>query len=150
MFGECVCDELLYSFHVLISPSDERRSLFNTNPKPRREEERRTNSRKKTIELLKRTKFIINSGENPYNLFTIDAFNNHVNIIYERMFINKIKFFNQKKLFFFNFHNNHKISKFFKKFNHNTEYSSLTKEFENIKNANSAYFNFIKIHYSKN
>ena len=24
-----------------------------------------------------KTKFIINSGENPYNIFTIDAFNNH-------------------------------------------------------------------------
>ena len=39
-------------------------------------------SRKKTINLLKKTRFIINSGENPYNIFTIDAFNNHTNIIY--------------------------------------------------------------------
>jgi hypothetical protein len=107
-------------------------------------------TRKKTIKLLKRTKFIINSGENPYNLFTIDAFNNHANIIYEKRFIHKIKFFTQQKLFFLDFHNNHKILNFFKKYSSNIKYSSLTKEFANIKNANSAYFDFIKIHYSKN
>ena len=60
-------------------------------------------SREKTNFLLRKTKFIINSGENPYNIFTIDAFNNHVDIIYEKNFFNKINFFNKQKTFFFKF-----------------------------------------------
>ena len=107
-------------------------------------------TRKKTINFLKKTKFIINSGENPYNIFTIDAFNNHTNIVYEKEFIHKINFFCNKKLFFFNFRENSKILKFFMKYKFNIKQSFLTKKFKNVKKDCSAYFNTVKIHYSKN
>lgn len=107
-------------------------------------------TRKQTNNLLKKTKFIINSGENPYNIFTIDAFNNHANIIYEKKFINKIKFFNSKKLYFIDFYGGGGILNILKENSNNVEFSSLTNEYKKIKNDFFNYFNSIKIYYSKN
>jgi hypothetical protein len=105
-------------------------------------------TRKKTNALLKKTKFIINSGENPYNIFTIDAFNNHSNIIYEKNFYNKVKFFSKKKLFFFNFKNQNMIKKFFKKkISYKVKKSSVTKNYKIIRNEYFNYFNSVKIYY---
>ena len=73
-------------------------------------------SRKKVCSFLSQTKFIINSGENPYNIFTIDAFNNHANIIYEKKLYKSVLFFNKKKLFCFEQKNKSKIF-FILKFN---------------------------------
>ena len=100
--------------------------------------------RKKIIFFLKKTKFIINSGEDPYNIFTIDAFNNHVNIIYEYSYLNKIKYFNKKKLIFLNFE---KIKKFllFKK----NKYSKITNHLKKLANDNKIYFKNVKINYTK-
>ena len=106
-------------------------------------------SRAKTINLLTRTKFVINSGENPYNIFTIDAFNNHANIIYEKRFRNKIKFFNKNKLLFFNSCNKEEIFNFFIKKNNHITQSLLTKECTNTKSKNLNYFNSVKIDYTK-
>ena len=108
-------------------------------------------SREKTNSLLKRTKFIINSGENPYNIFTIDGFNNHVNIIFEKIFINKINFFNKQKTFFLNFNDKKKIQSILYKSNNNKVISSkLTKNYINLKSDNLKYFDMIKINYSIN
>lgn len=105
-------------------------------------------SREKTNSLLKRTKFIINSGENPYNIFTIDAFNNHSNIIYEKKFFNKVEFFEQKKIFFLNFNDENEINKILRKKRPFTlKASSLTKNYKNIKNEYFNYFNSVKIYY---
>lgn len=106
-------------------------------------------TRKECCSLLNRTKFIINSGENPYNIFTIDAFNNHANIIYENIFSKRIKFFNKNKLFFLNFTQQNQIIKFFNRKNHNKiNLSLLTKNYNDIKNNNFNYFNSVKIYYS--
>lgn len=106
-------------------------------------------TRKECCSLLNRTKFIINSGENPYNIFTIDAFNNHANIIYENFFSKRIKFFNKNKLFFLNFTQQNQIIKFFNRKNHNKiNLSLLTKNYNDIKNNNFIYFNSVKIYYS--
>lgn len=106
-------------------------------------------TRKECYSLLNRTKFIINSGENPYNIFTIDAFNNHANIIYENILSKKIKFFNKNKLFFLCFTQPNKIIKFFNKKNHNTiSLSLLTNNYYSIKNKNVNYFNSVKIYYT--
>jgi hypothetical protein len=107
-------------------------------------------TRKETNNLLKKTKFIINSGENPYNIFTIDAFNNHANIIYEKRFIHKIKFFNQEKLYFFDFRKKRTIKIFLKDNFDNVKFSSLTKEYNKVRNDNYNYFNSVKIYYTKN
>ena len=106
-------------------------------------------SREKTIVLLKKTKFIINSGENPYNIFTIDAFNNHADIIYEKIFINKISFFNKQKLIFLNF-NNEKAIKIIlqKKSDGKIKSSKPTIDYENHKKQNFKYFDMVKIYYS--
>jgi len=105
-------------------------------------------TREKTNSLLKRTKFIINSGENPYNIFTIDAFNNHSNIIYEENFFNKIQFFNKKKLFFLNFKDQNLITKILKKnIYYSVKASFITKNYKNIKNEYFNYFNSVKIYY---
>ena len=107
-------------------------------------------SREKINFLLERTKFVINSGENPYNIFTIDAFNNHSNIIYEDVFLNKINYFNKEKLFYLNFKNNNKISKFLNKKNFNKiPKSRLTKDYRVIQDANATYFKTIKITYTQ-
>jgi hypothetical protein len=106
-------------------------------------------SRKKTNKLLKSTKYIINSGENPYNVFTIDAFNNHANIIYEKKFINKIKFFDKKKLHFIDFNKKNEIINILKKNSNKIKFSTLTKECKKNKNNIFDYFNSIKIYYSK-
>ena len=100
--------------------------------------------RKKIIFFLKKTKFIINSGENPYNIFTIDSFNNHVNIIYEHYYLRKIKYFNKEKLIFLNFE---KIKKFllFKK----NKYSKITNHLKKLANDNKIYFKNVKINYTK-
>ena len=106
-------------------------------------------SRKKISSLLKKTKFIINTGENPYNIFTIDAFNNNVNIIYEDIFLGKIKFFNRNKLTFLNFKDDIKNKIFFKnkkKFSLKT--SSITKDYLVLKQENVSYFNKVKITYT--
>ena len=107
-------------------------------------------NRKETIRLLKKTKFIVNSGENPYNIFTIDAFNNHANIIYEKKYTHKIRYFSNKKIFFLNFSNDYAILKFYKRNNESIKKSYLKNEFKNIENDNINYFNNIKITYSKN
>jgi len=105
--------------------------------------------RKKCYSLLYRTKFIINSGENPYNIFTIDAFNNHANIIYENFFTKKIKFFNKNKLFFLNFAYPNSIINFFnKKKYYKINSSILTKNTNYIKNKNINYFNSVKINFT--
>jgi hypothetical protein len=106
-------------------------------------------SRKKTNNLLKNTKYIINSGENPYNVFTIDAFNNHANIIYEKKFINKIKFFNKEKIHFIDFYKKKEIINILKKGSNKIKFSTLTKECKKNKNDIFDYFNSIKIYYSK-
>jgi hypothetical protein len=106
-------------------------------------------SRNKINSLLKKTKYIINSGENPYNIFTIDSFNNHVNIIYEKTFVNKINFFNKQKLIFLDFKNENKITTFFNENNFKKlQYSILTKDYKILKNENNAYFNTVKIIYT--
>ena len=106
-------------------------------------------SRKKISSLLKKTKFIINSGENPYNIFTIDAFNINVNIIYENIFFDKIKFFSKNKLLFLNFKNNKKNNIFFKnKKNFFVKPSSITKDYSTLKRENISYFNKVKINYT--
>ena len=106
-------------------------------------------SREKISFLLKRTKFVINSGENPYNIFTIDAFNNHSNIIYEDFFLNKISYFKKEKLFYLNFKNHNKILKFLNKKNFTKiSKSKLTKDYRVIQDANSTYFKTIKITYT--
>ena len=106
-------------------------------------------SRKKVTSLLKKTKFIINTGENPYNIFTIDAFNNNVNIIYEDIFLDKIKFFNKKKLIFLNFKDNIKNKIFFKnKKNFIFKPSSITKSYHVLNKENISYFNKVKINYT--
>jgi len=107
-------------------------------------------TRRKTNNLLKSTKFIINSGENPYNVFTIDAFNNHTNIIYEKKFINEIKFFNSGKLYFSDFYNKNKIINIIKKRSQNIKFSTYTKECKKVKNDSLNYFNSVKIYYTKN
>jgi hypothetical protein len=105
-------------------------------------------SREKANSLLKRTKFIINSGENPYNIFTIDAFNNHSNIIYEKKFFNKVQFFDQKKIFFLSFNDENEIKKILRKKPPFTlKASLLTKNYKNIKNEYFNYFNSVKIYY---
>ena len=105
-------------------------------------------TREKANSLLKRTKFIINSGENPYNIFTIDAFNNHSNVIYEENFFNKIEFFNKKKLFFLNFKDQNLIKKILrKKICYPVKTSSITKYYKNIKKEYFNYFNSVKIYY---
>ena len=106
-------------------------------------------SREKTVFLLKKTKFIINSGENPYNIFTIDAFNNHVDIIYENVFINKINFFNNQKLNFLNFMCEREIkTTLSKKSNNEIKPSKPTINYKILKNQNLIYFNKVKIYYS--
>ena len=105
-------------------------------------------SRNKTNFLLKKTKYIINSGENPYNIFTIDGFNNHANIIYEKKFINKIRFFNLSKLFFINFNDSDTIINLFKKKNIKIKNSILVNNYFNLKNEKLTYFNSVKIHYT--
>jgi hypothetical protein len=106
-------------------------------------------SRKKISSLLKKTKFIINTGENPYNIFTIDAFNNNVNIIYEDIFLGKIKFFNRNKLIFLNFKDDIKNKIFFKnKKKFYLKNSSTTKDYLILKQENISYFNKIKINYT--
>ena len=107
-------------------------------------------TRKKTNGLLKKTKFVINSGENTYNIFTIDAFNNHSNIIYEKRFLHKVKFFNPGKLHFLDFYNENEIKNILKKYSNNIKYSTLTKEYKKTKSDNFNYFKSIKIYYSKN
>ena len=106
-------------------------------------------SREKISILLKRTKFVINSGENPYNIFTIDAFNNHSNIIYEDVFLNKINYFNKEKLFYLNFKSHDKILKFLNKKNFTKMFKSkLTRNYRVIQDANATYFKTIKITYT--
>jgi hypothetical protein len=107
-------------------------------------------TRKKANNLLKKTKFIVNSGENPYNIFTIDAFNNHANIIYEKRFIHKIKFFNREKLYFFDFGKKKTTEIFLKKNFDNIKFSALTEEHNKVKNDSYDYFNSIKIYYTQN
>ena len=104
-------------------------------------------SRRNVNSLLKKTKFIINTGENPYNIFTIDAFNNHVNIIYEKLFLKKIKFFKKNKLIFLNFNNitNNKI--FFSKKKFVFKPSTATSNYSILKKENISYFKKIKINY---
>ena len=106
-------------------------------------------TREKTNFLLKKTKFIINSGENPYNIFTIDAFNNHVDVIYEKIFFNKVNFFNNEKLNFLNF-NNEKIINIFlnEKANSKIKASKLTINYNNHTNQYLKYFDIVKIYYS--
>ena len=103
--------------------------------------------RKKIIFFLKKTKFTINSGENPYNIFTIDSFNNHVNIIYEHSYLNKIKYFNKEKLIFANFEKIKKINKvlLFKK----NKYSKITNRLKRLANDKKFYFNNVKINFTK-
>ena len=103
--------------------------------------------RKKIIYFLKKSKFIINSGENPYNIFTIDAFNNHVNIIYEHSYKKKIKYFNKEKLIFINFEKIKKIKKLplFKK----NKNSRITKNLQKLTNDNKFYFKNVNINYTK-
>jgi len=106
-------------------------------------------SRKKISSLLKKTKFVINTGENPYNIFTIDAFNNNVNIVYENIFLGKIKFFKKNKLIFLNFKDNIKNKIFFKnKKNFFLKPSSVTKDYSALKQENISYFNKVKINYT--
>jgi len=106
-------------------------------------------SREKISFLLKKTKFVINSGENPYNIFTIDAFNNHSNIIYEDFFLNKINYFNKEKLFYLNFKNHNSILKFLNKRNFTKmSKSKLTKGYRVIQGADATYFKGIKITYT--
>jgi len=105
-------------------------------------------TREKANSLLKRTKFIINSGENPYNIFTIDAFNNHSNIIYEKKFFDKVQFFEKKKFLFLNFNDENEIKKILrKKLPFALKASSLTKNYKNINNEYFNYFNSVKIYY---
>jgi|TARA_B110000037_G_C17055725_1_gene479701 hypothetical protein len=103
-------------------------------------------SREKTNFLLRKTKFIINSGENPYNIFTIDAFNNHVDIIYEKNFFNKINFFNKQKLFFLNFNNKNQIKTILNK--NKIKKSKLTVDYKTLKKKSLIYFAKVKIYYS--
>ena len=106
-------------------------------------------SRKKISLLLEKTKFVINSGENPYNIFTIDAFNNHSNIIYEDFFLNKISYFNKYKLFYLNFKSHNEILKLLNKKNFTMmSKSKLTKDCRIIQNENTIYFKTIKITYT--
>jgi hypothetical protein len=106
-------------------------------------------SREETNFLLRKTKFIINSGENPYNIFTIDAFNNHVDIIYENVFFNKINFFNNQKLNFLNFMSEKAIKiTLNKKTNNEIKSSKPTINYKTFKNQNLIYFNKVKIYYS--
>jgi hypothetical protein len=107
-------------------------------------------SRKKINFLLERTKFVINSGENPYNIFTIDAFNSHSNIIYEDIFLSKISYFNKEKLFYLNFKSHNKVLKFLNKKNFTKmSKSKLTKNYRVIQNANTTYFKDIEITYTQ-
>ena len=107
-------------------------------------------SRENISFLLKRTKFVINSGENPYNIFTIDAFNNHSNIIYEDIFLSKISYFNKEKLFYLNFKSHNKVLKFLNKKNFTKmSKSKLTKNYRVIQNANTTYFKDIEITYTQ-
>ena len=106
-------------------------------------------SREKTVLLLKKTKCIINSGENPYNIFTIDAFNNHVDIIYENLFFNKINFFNNQKLNFLNFTSKKAIkATLIKKNNNKISSSKPTVNYKILKKQHLIYFNKVKIYYS--
>jgi len=106
-------------------------------------------SRKKISSLLKKTKFVINTGENPYNIFTIDAFNNNVNIIYENIFLGKIKFFKKNKLIFLNFKDSIKNKIFFKnKKNFLLKPSSITRDYSILKQENISYFKKVKISYT--
>ncbi len=106
-------------------------------------------SREKTNLLLERTKFIINSGENPYNIFTIDAFNNHSNIIYEDIFLNKISYFNKEKLFYLNFKSHNKVLKFLNKKNFTKiSKSKLTKNYRVIQDTKTTYFKTIELNYT--
>lgn len=106
-------------------------------------------SRKKVCVLLNKTKFIINSGENPYNIFTIDAFNNHANIIYEKKLYKSVLFFNKKKLFRFDQGNKSKIFLILKNItNYKINLSLNTGDCELLKNKNMSYFNKVKINYS--
>ena len=106
-------------------------------------------SRKKISSLLEKTKFIINTGENPYNIFTIDAFNNNVNIIYEDIFLDKIKFFSKNKLNFLDFKDIIKNKIFFKnKKKFFLKPSSITKNYSVLKQENFSYFNKVKINYT--
>tara|TARA_B100000768_G_scaffold181159_1_gene203110 strand:- start:404 stop:1480 length:1077 start_codon:yes stop_codon:yes gene_type:complete len=106
-------------------------------------------SREKTNLLLERTKFVINSGENPYNIFTIDAFNNHSNIIYEDIFLNKISYFNKEKLFYLNFKSHNKVLKFLNKKNFTKiSKSKLTKNYRVIQDTKTTYFKTIELNYT--
>ena len=107
-------------------------------------------SRNQINNLLKRSRFIVNSGENPYNIFTIDAFNNHSTIIYEEKFMNKIQFFNKNKLLFINFTKREEISNFFKQYKKKISKSRLTTNYKKLKNNNLVYFNNVKINYTSN
>ncbi|MDA7697745.1 hypothetical protein N8796_00880 [Candidatus Pelagibacter sp.] len=107
-------------------------------------------SRKKVDLLLEKTKFIINSGENPYNIFTIDAFNNHVNIIYENSLTNKVNYLDNKKIFFLDLNNNDKIINFLKQRKKKTiKQSKLNKNYKILNNDSITYFKNIKITYSQ-
>ena len=105
-------------------------------------------SRNKINLLLKKTKFIINSGENPYNIFTIDAYNNHSNIIYEKSFKNKIKFFNKNKIFFINLNKEDNVKDLIKIIDNKPIKSKLTKQYKFFKAQNLSYFDDIKIFFS--
>lgn len=106
-------------------------------------------TRKRTINLLKKTKYIINSGENPYNIFTIDGFNNHTNIIYEKKFKNKIHYFNKQKLFFINFlKNDFNSSLFLNKRLSKVPDSKLENKLNKIYSERKNYFNNVKIFFS--
>jgi hypothetical protein len=95
--------------------------------------------RKKVISLLNRTRFIINSGENPYNIYTIDAYNSGSQIIYEDKFKGKIKFFNRGKIHFVNFSDKKKILKIFNSY----KSSNNSKNYNKLNNVNLNYFKSI-------
>ena len=59
-------------------------------------------SRKKVNKMLKITKLIISSPENPYSLFTIDALNMGTKVLFDKKY--------QKKLLFLNYNSNHYIN----------------------------------------
>lgn len=108
-------------------------------------------SRSKTIKLLSKTKYIINSGENPYNIFTIDAFNNHVNIIYDRTDHKKVEFFNKNKIFFIDLKKIRTIPNFLKKeINYKYKKSILSKNYKNLRKKYLIYLNKVKIYYTNN
>ncbi len=74
-----------------------------------------------------------------------------MNIIYENIFFNKIKYFNKKKLIFLDFRNKNKIKYFLKNKTFKKPFRSKLTKYQKILNDEGiSYFNKVKIRYTNN